>query len=173
MVPVRVLSYPQIGTHEAPPYRTLSVDLYFTRAPEDLMAKFIDCLALLPNLKTLEVFSTTRDGLPPGVFRQKSTWSHAIRELTIDGTTMELVGRCPNVESVTVRGTLFPEGATLLGSYGKGLKKLRRIVEVHESAVKQGKLEDILVRCTRSLMVHHGSCAGLSGPPRNLHRRWN
>ena len=129
------------------------MDLKPGSAPEDLMAKFIECLALLPNLKTLEVFSTVRAGVPPGGFGQKSTWSRAIRELTIDGTTMELVGRCPNVESVTVRRMLSSGGATLLGSYGKGLKKLKRIVKVHVSAVKQGKLGDILVEDTRSLII--------------------
>ena len=149
------------------------MDLNFRSAPEDLMTKFIGCLVLLPNLRTLEAFGPSRDGLPPGGLMLKSTPFPSICELKINKTTMELVGRCPNVEGLTVRGTLSSGGAALLGSCGKELKKLKRIAGVHEGAVKSGKLCDILVRGTRSSAIHHGSCAGLSGPPRNFHRRQN
>ena len=139
-----MLSYSQIGTLQAPPYRTLSVDSNFASALGDSPTRFFDCLVLLPNLKTLEVFSTARDWVLPGGFGQESTRFHSICELAINETTMELVGRCPNVESVTVSGTLPPESAALLGSHGKELKKLKRIAGVHGGAVRSGKLKDIL-----------------------------
>ena len=152
-----------------PPYRILTVELDIRSAPKDLMTKFFDCLVLLPSLRTLEVFNTSHVGLPLRSLRKRSTRFPGIRELGIDRTTMELVLRCLNVESVTVRGRLTSRGATLLGSYGNGLKELKRIV-VDKTAVTQGKLGDILVKGTRSLMIHHRSCAGLSGSPRNLHQ---
>ena len=154
------------------PYRILSVDLDLRSAPKDLTTKFFDCLVLLPGLRTLEVFNTSDFGLPLKRLRRRFTQFPSIRELGIDKTTMELVLRCPNVESVTVRGTFFSTGAPLLGSYGNGLKKLKRIV-VDKTVVKQGKLGDILIEGTRLLMIHHRSYAGLSGPPRNLHQGWN
>ena len=135
------------------------------------MTKFIDCLVLLPNLKTLEVFITSRDGLPLEGLRQKSTRFPSIRELGINERTMEFVGRCPNVEGLTIRGRLSSGGIALLGSYRKELKKLKRIAGVRGCAVKPGKLGGgILIRVTRSWAIHYGSCAGLSGPPGNLHR---
>ena len=51
------------GTDGVVIYRAMFVDLDFGSAPEDLMAKSISSLVLLPNLKTLEVFCTDRNEL--------------------------------------------------------------------------------------------------------------
>ena len=108
------------------------------------MAKFIGSLALLPNLKTLEVFSTDRNELFLGGLKQKSARFPSVRELGVSEATVKLVGNCPNVEGVIVRGVLFSGGAVLLGSHGKELRKLKRIAGVHEGAVGSGMLKDIL-----------------------------
>lgn len=107
------------------------------------MAKFIACLVLMPNLKTLEVFSTNHNELFLGGLKQKSARFPSVRELGISEATVKLVGNCPNVEGVTVRGILFSTGAALLGSHGKELGKLKRVVGVHEAAVKPGRLKGI------------------------------
>ena len=154
-------------------YRAMFVDLDFGSAQEDLMAKFTGCLVLLPNLKTLEVFSTNRNEPFLGGLRQKSARFPSVRELGISEPTVKLVGNCPNVEGVTIRGILFSAGAALLGSHGKELKKVKRVAGVHEAAVGPGKLKYILASCAHSLTMRHGSRAGLSGPPRNLHQGHN
>ena len=148
----------------------MSMDLNFESPPGDLPKKFVECLVLLPNLNTLEIFSTGHGELYLGGFRWGSIRFPGIRELEIDRMTMELVGRCPNVESVTVRRPFSSRGVAFLGSYGKGLKKLKRVVGVHEGTIKSGKLKDILAGGTCSLAIHHGSCAELFGPPGNWHQ---
>lgn len=114
------------------------MDLDINGTPKDLITKFFDCLVLLPNLKTLDIFSTNYHGVFLGLNR-KSTKFHSIRELRIDEPTAELVWECPNVESVTIRGTLSSGCAALLEPRGKELKKLKRIVGVHNSEVERGK----------------------------------
>lgn len=122
--------------------RTLSVDLYFKYAPKDLMSKFIDCLVRLPNLKTLEVFSTSHIGPITRGVRRKSARFPSIRELAISNRTAKLVGCCPNVETVTAPDQLSLDGATILSSHGKELGKLRRVVGVAEESVQQGEPKD-------------------------------
>ena len=133
-----MLSYPQIGTHEVLPCRVLSVDLIVHLPPGDLVTTFFDCLALLPNLKTLDIFTPNRKGVFSGL-NQKSAQFHSIRGLGVTEATAELVWRCPNVESVTIRGEAG--GTALFGSRRKNLKKLKRVVGVHEGAFEPGKLK--------------------------------
>ena len=132
-----------MGTDAVPLYRAMFVDLDFGSAPEDLMAKFIGSLVLLPNLKILEVFSASRNELFLGGLKQRSARFPSVRELGVSEATVKLAGNCPNVEGIIVRGILFSEGAALLGSHGTELRKLKRIAGVHEGAVGPGMLKDI------------------------------
>ena len=143
------------------------MDLDITDTPEDLlMTKFFDCLVLLPNLRTLEIFSTSHNGVFSGL-KQRSAQFPSVRELGVNGATVELVWRCPNVESVTIRGAL--RNVASLESHGEKLKNLKRIVGVREGVVGPGKLKDAFWSGIRSFATHHGSCAVLSVPPRDLH----
>lgn len=145
LCPVRVLFDLQIKTHEVPLYSALSVDLRFMNAPKDLMTVFVDCLVRLPNLRTLEIFSTSHlDPITRGLKRKCARFP-SIRELGISNATMKFVGSCPNVESVIVTDGLSGDGAPILSSYGKELGKLKRVVGVNECYVREGELKDILV----------------------------
>lgn len=123
--------------------RTLSVDLYFKYAPKDLMSKFIDCLVRLPNLRTLEIFSTSHLSPITRGLKRKSARFPSVRELAISNRTAKFIGSCPNVETVIAPDLLTLEGATILSSHGKGLEKLKRVIGVAEESVRLGKLKDI------------------------------
>ena len=138
----------------------MDLDIYYP--PEDLMTKFMDCLVLLPNLKTLEIFSTSPDEMLLEVKRRSPRFS-GVCELVIGGTTVEFLWRCPNVESLTIRGT--PRYTALRDSRGKKLKKLRRV-----AGVRSGVVGHILVGGIYLFATHRGSCAVFSGPPRDLHQ---
>ena len=99
------------------------------------MAKFVGSLVPLPNLKTLEVFSTDHNELFLGGLKQKSAWCPSVRKLGVNEATVKLAGNRPNVENVIVGGILFSAGAALLGSQWKKLRGLKRIVGVHQGAV--------------------------------------
>ena len=71
----------------------------------DLPTKFFDYLVLLPNLRTLEVFSADDYRPPLGGPGHKSTQFPSIRELKVDKSAHEVIRKCPNVESVVVRRT--------------------------------------------------------------------
>ena len=118
--PVRALCCPRMGTDAVPIYRAMFVDLDFDSAPGDLMAKFVGSLVPLPNLKTLEAFSTDHNELFLGGLKQKSAWCPSVRKLGVNEATVKLVGNCPNVEGAeahrrsprgcrwtTTSGTLF------------------------------------------------------------------
>ena len=121
-------------------HRAMSMDLDVTNTPEVLlMATFFDCMALLHDLKNLEIFSTSYDKMFLGL-KWESSQFPTIRELGINGAVMELVWKCPNVESATIRGTL--RVAVLLQLHGKRLKRLRRIVGMREYVIESSKLKD-------------------------------
>jgi hypothetical protein len=105
------------------------------------MSKFIDCLVRLPNLRTLEVFSTSHLSPITKGLKRKSARFSSVRELAISNRTAKFIGCCPNVETVTAPDQLSLGGATVLSSYGKGLEKLKRVVGVAEDSVRLGKLE--------------------------------
>lgn len=128
--------------------RALSVDLNFMDSPKDLMTKFIDCLVRLPNLRTLEIFSTTHLGPITRGLKRKCAQFPSIRELGISNSTVKFVGSCPNVESIIVTDGLSWDGAPILSSYGKGLGKLRRVVGINECYVRQGELRDAFLSGT-------------------------
>ena len=127
-----------------PLHRTISVDLYFIEAPRDLMTKFIDCLIQLPNLRTLEVFSTDdADSLAKGL-KRKSARFPGIRELGISDKTAQFLGSCPNVETIMILRRFTSQGATILSSYGGELKKLKRVVGISEEDVPLGELKKMV-----------------------------
>jgi len=151
------------------PDRALSADLDFTGSPKDLMTKFVDCLARLPNLRTLDIFSASHiDPTTRGLKRKRARFP-SVRELWIDRTLIKFLWSCPNVESITTTDGFSWESAEILSSRGKELKKLRRLVGVSTHNLLQGKFRDILWLET---LVHrrccYGSCPGLSGPPGDL-----
>jgi len=122
---VYIVLNPAIGAY----VQALSAELDFKNAPADLMRRFIDCLVRLPNLKVLEIFNTT--GVRPVAIELE--WEYVrfpnIRELTVGNPFAKFVESCPNVESITVAvtGDMGP-----LASYGKELKKLKRVAGVYD-----------------------------------------
>ncbi|KAF9782927.1 hypothetical protein BJ322DRAFT_182548 [Thelephora terrestris] len=148
-----LLLNPTIGVY----VETLSVDLYFKHAPKDLMSKFIDCLVRLPNLRTLEVFSTSHLSPIPRGLKRKSAKFPSVRELAIGDRTAKFIGSCPNVETVTAPIQLSLGGANVLSSYGKELEKLKRVVGVSEDGVRvvaQGcpDLQEIGIRASSGIV---------------------
>ena len=117
----------------------VSVDLDFRSAPHDLMTKFIDCLALLPNLKALEVFRAS----PIDPFLRELGWESArfpsVCDLVVEDATATLVGCCPNVESVVVTNGLYSDDPATLNLRGKRLEKLKRFVGVSVPSVELGE----------------------------------
>jgi len=106
------------------------------------MTVFIDCLIRLPNLRTLEIFSTSHIGPITKGLKRKSARFPSIRELEVSNALAKFVGCCPNVESVSYADGLSWDGATLLCSYGKELKKLKRVLGVSEGCTWLGELKD-------------------------------
>ena len=148
-------------------YRTISVDLHFGDAPGGLGAGFINCLAQLPNLRTLGVFCT---GAIPDVrpLGRNLTQFPGVRELVIVNETAKFVGRCPNVETIISPQPLSSIGATILNSVGRKLKKLKRVVGVARDGVQLGELETSeLGACLPK--AQYASDTGLPGPPRDWH----
>ena len=127
-------------THEMSFPRTISADLLFTDATEDLMTIFVDCLILLPNLRTLEVFSTNRSVSVEKELERECARFPSIRELWVDGR-LGLVRNCPNVESVTVMDG-FSRAIEMLCSHGK---RVRRVAGVDVLNIRRGKLRYVLV----------------------------
>ena len=134
-----ILGVHRSGTHEVSPCRALSVDLCFQDAPKDLMTKFVDCLVQLPNLRTLEMFSASHIRPVTRGLKRKCAWFPSVRELTIGNSLVKFIKNCPNVESVTLSGAFDSGGAQILGSYGKELKKLKRVAGVHVDYVSLGE----------------------------------
>ena len=125
-------------------YRTLSVYLYLRHGPKDFMAKFVDCLIQLPNLKTLEVFRTDDvESVTRGLERESARFPN-IRELGISDRTAKFLENCPNVENIKALYKLSLESAMILGSHGNKLKKLKRVVGIAGNCVRLGGLKEML-----------------------------
>ena len=106
------------------------------------MTKFVDCLVRLPNLRTLDIFSTSRVDLTPmkQELGRECVRFPSIRELWVCSLLVAFVGNCPNVESVTVTGAQFQE-VEVLCSHGK---RLRRIAGINKAHVPRGELRILL-----------------------------
>ena len=122
-------------------YRTISADLWFCDAPRGLTAKFVNCLAQLPNLRTLEVFGSYTPDMRG--FKRNPAQFPSVRELVIDNGTAEFIKRCPNVETIISPKPLSSIGATILNSEGRKLKRLKRVMGVAEDSVQLGEPGDI------------------------------
>ena len=108
------------------------------------MTKMVDCLANLPNLRSLEVFSTTHIGPVTKGLNRRCAQFPTIRELWIGDKLAKFVGSCPNVEIVTATGRLSRD-IDVLGSHGNELKWLKRVAGVHPESIWRGELRRILV----------------------------
>ena len=120
--------------HEVSLCRVLSVDLWIGEdIPEEFVAEFVDCLVQLPNLRTLEIFDVRRAKTIASALEQNHAQFPGIRELWASEMLTEFIGRCPNVESVTVANGPFSD----LGSHGK---RLKRVEGARTDHVLQGEL---------------------------------
>jgi hypothetical protein len=100
------------------------VDLRFKDAPNDLMKKFVDTLARLPNLRTLELLSVShRTPVTTGLKRKCAQFPN-IREMIVDPTYPDFIRSCPNLESLTFRRGLRSRSYVAINSYGAGLKRV-------------------------------------------------
>ena len=123
------------------------MDLQFTDAPKDLMRNFVDCLVRLPNLRTLDILSTSYIyPVEQGLERECARFP-SIRELWLGDMLGTFIGSCPNVESVTVVGGLSSD-VRVLCLQAKELKKLKRVAGVHKLHVLSGELRDTLAGCS-------------------------
>lgn len=121
--------------------RALSVDLRLIHATKDFMTVFIDCLVLLPNLTTLDVFIVDDISHAISGLERKCARFPNIRELWAHGVSVVFVRSCPNVESVTTTG-IYPQGVEVLCTHGKKLKRLKRVAGVPKEYIQQGELSD-------------------------------
>ena len=129
--------------HEHQPYRTFSVELPFSIAPEDLMTKFIDCLVRLPNLKTLEILSVSSRAPISKALRRKYAIFPSIRILRITHACHHFIRNCPNLEDLTFTTGLDTHAPTTIRSHGKGLRRIAG-VDVYCPLNLSGELEKIV-----------------------------
>jgi len=100
------------------------VDLRFKDAPKDLMNRFVETLARLPNLRALELLSVTRRGPVTAGLKRKCANFPSIREMAVDAVYPDFIRSCPNLEDLTFRSILSDNGYNALKSYGAGLKRI-------------------------------------------------
>ena len=133
------------------------------------MTKFVDCLVRLPNLRTLGIIRASHvDPMRRGLKRRSAQFPN-IRELEIDGELLKFVRSCPNVESITMIGSSLCDVETL-SSHAKELSKLRRIAGVFHGDIWKSEFNTFWSEASIYRKYRHGSCAGLPGPPGDLHQ---
>ena len=102
------------------------------------MTNFVNCLVRLPNLRALDILSTTHIGPITRGFKPKRARFPSIRELAIHNKLAKFVGNFPNVESITV--IEYSYGcAKVLGLHGKGLEKLKYVGGVIKQEIWQSE----------------------------------
>jgi len=152
--------------NEVTPYRALSADVWFVGVKADLATVFVDCLAQLPNLRTLEIPIVNRVNTVKQELKRECAQFPSIRELWICDELVEFVGNCQNLESVTVVGASL-RSAEILHFRGK---RLRHVAGVHKDHIQSGELR---VPFRSGAFIHqehcYGSCGGLSRPPGDLY----
>ena len=111
-------------THGPDSYRVLSVDLRFKDAPKDLMKRFINTLARLPNLRRLELLSVSHRGPVTPALKRKSAKFPNIREILVDSKYPDFVTTCPNLESLTFRYRPTYCFCKTINSCGAGLERV-------------------------------------------------
>jgi len=87
------------------------------------MTKFVDVLARLPNLRTLELLDVShRSPVTRGLKRKCAKFPN-IREIIICSTYPDFIRSCPNLESLAFRHAT-PDDYNALSSYGAELKRV-------------------------------------------------
>lgn len=146
------------------------MDLSPTNGTKDSM-DFVGCLILMPNLRSLEVFSavpTTGSPILDRVKRDRAQFP-SIRELWVTGVFAQFIGGCPNVESVGVNPGGFPRDIEDLCILGRGLKRLKRIAGIHKDYIQRGGFRAAFyLEASIHQMCHYGSRTGIPGPPGGL-----
>ena len=89
-------------------------------APKDLMNKFVDTLARLPNLRTLELLSVSRRGPVTAGLKRKCANFPSIREMAVNVTYPDFIRSCPNLEGLT-RAVLVISTSTTTFAYNERL----------------------------------------------------
>ena len=106
------------------------MDLWVTKVTKDLMTKFVDCLVRLPNLRTLDIFTTSNIDPTKQELERECARFPGIRELWVCGSFVEFAGNCPNVESVTVTSALI-QHIEILCLHGRWLKRFAGVYKDH------------------------------------------
>jgi hypothetical protein len=105
-------------------FRTFSVHLHLSLAPEDLITRFVNCLVRLPNLRTLEILSAgPRTPISKALKRKYATFP-SIRELRITPACHHFIKNCPNLDSLTFTRSLDMHAPATVISHGKGLRRI-------------------------------------------------
>jgi len=92
------------------------------------MTKFVDVLVRLPNLRTLELLSSTHRSPITRALKRKCANFPTIRELTLCTVSFVFMKTCPNLENVTFRHGFGQAATDPLSLYGAGLKRLKGVL---------------------------------------------
>jgi len=92
------------------------------------MRKFIDVLVRLPDLRTLELLSSTRTKPIMNALKRKCANFPSIREITVCSVCPDFMKACPNLESVTFRHAFGKTTTDALSLYGAGLKRVKGVL---------------------------------------------
>jgi len=90
------------------------------------MKKFVDILVQLPNLRTLELLSSTHRRPITKALKRKCAKFPSIRELTVCTICPDFMKTCPNLESLTFRHGYGKATMDPMSLYGPGLR-LKRV----------------------------------------------
>jgi len=107
------------------------------------MTMFVNVLAQLPNLRTLELLHVTHRGPITRALKRKSTKFPSIREISVCKYCTDFVKACPNLESVNYRDGFWdvsPGGS--LDFCGAGLKRIEGVMTYNSLAV-EGELSEV------------------------------
>ena len=105
-------------------FRILSVDLCFKDTPKDLMSKFVNTLARLPNLRILELLSVSHRAPVTAGLKRKCAKFPNIREMIVSPKYPDFIKCCPNLESPTFRYGLSQSSSVAIELCGAGLKRI-------------------------------------------------
>ena len=139
------------------------------------MIKFVECIAQLPNLKTLEIVRADYPGPISPALRQKHAIFPSIRELRITPKCYQFIRNCPNLETLTFTRPMTIPSSTVLLSYGKGLN---RVAGLNVSDRTRAGLEGVFLKklshqSNYSAEAYHSGISGLSKPSGDWHHRQN
>ena len=112
------------------------MDLSFKDPTTGLMTKFLNVLARLPNLRTLELLDVTHRNPITRALKLKYAKFPSIKELTVCDNCNDFVETCPNLESLTFRhGFEYnPEPLVLRGA---GLKRVEGVSTFRSMSVER------------------------------------